>query len=197
LSTAEATRRYTPEDLLTLPEGDRYELVNGQLVERDMGWKSSWISGLIFDLLLSYCRPRNLGWVLPADASYQCFPERAKVRKPDTSFIRFERLPASEVPEGHCPIAPNLAVEVVSPNELYEKVECKVDEYLQAGVELVWVVNPATHAVRVHRADGTVTDFGENDEITGEAVIPGFRCHVREFFALPGEAAAGASQPQQ
>jgi Uma2 family endonuclease len=62
-----------------------------------------------------------------------------------------------------------------------------VDEYLEAGVELVWVVNPATRSVRVHRADGTVADFGEDDEITGEQVIPGFCCRVREFFAPPAQ----------
>ena len=85
---------------------------------------------------------------------------------------------------GHCRIAPNLAVEVISPNDSYEEVEEKVREYLAANVELVWVINPATRSVRVHRADGSVTDLDENSELDGENVVPGFRCRVCDLFAV-------------
>ena len=102
----------------------------------------------------------GLGWVAGADASYQCFPAAARqVRKPDASFIRIDRLPAGEEPEGHCPIAPDLAVEVVSPNDLYSEVEEKVDDYLAAGVRLVWVIDPPTRTAHVHRAGGGVSGF--------------------------------------
>src|SRR4051794_14117055 len=92
--------RYTPEDLLTMADGDRYELVDGYLVERDMGLKSSWVGGRLVHLASGYCDANGLGWVLPADASYQCFPYRPNlVRKPDMSFIRRGRLPGEELPE--------------------------------------------------------------------------------------------------
>ena len=87
-----------------------------------------------------------------------------------------------------CPIVPDLAVEVVSPNDLSEEVEEKVDEYLRAGVRLVWVVHPQRKTIRIHRADGTVQDLRQTDELSGEDVIAGFRCPVSEVFRLPARA---------
>ena len=169
-----------------MPDGDRYELVNGELVERDMGFKSSRIGGRFYRFLSVYCEDNGLGWVAPADASFQCFPDDPeKVRKPDASFIRAERMPSDQQPEGHCRLVPDAAAEVVSPNDTYSDVEIKVDEYLQAGVLLVWVIHPATRSVRVHRRDGTMSDLREDDELTGENVIPGFRCRVSDLFADP------------
>jgi Uma2 family endonuclease len=189
MSTVAAKPRYTPDDLLKMPDGDRYELVDGELVERNMGWYSSLIGGELFRLLSNFCVAKSLGRVTPADASYQCFPDNPdKVRKPDVSFICLERLPAGQEPEGHCRIAPDLAAEVVSPNDLYSDVEGKVAEYLAAGVLLVWVINPPTRSARVHRADGTVTDLEESDELSGENVVPGFRCRVGDLFLAPAAA---------
>jgi Uma2 family endonuclease len=188
MSTVAAKPQYTPEDLLTMPEGDRYELVNGELMERHMGWDSSWIGGRMYYFLFAFALAHRSGWVVPADASYQCFPDAPSlVRRPDVSFIRRGRLPGGRRPRGHCPVAPDLAVEVVSPNDLYSEVEEKVGEYRRAGVHLVWVIHPPTRTVRVHRLDGTITDLTEADELSGEDILPGFRCAVRELFADPVE----------
>jgi Uma2 family endonuclease len=188
MSTAVLETRITPEELLEMPDGDNFELVDGRLVEREMGWRSSRIGGRLFRLLDVYCDQQGLGWVVPADASYRCFPDDpSMVRKPDVSFIRRDRLPEDEEPEGHCPIAPDLAVEVISPNELYYEVEDKIADYFSASVALIWIVNPATHSVRVHRRDGTISDLAETDELTGENVIPGFRCRVSEIFRTPDQ----------
>lgn len=181
--------RCTPEDLLTMRDGDLYELVDGELVERNMGGKSSWIGGELHGNLWSFNKDARLGWVFPADASYQCFQEDpTRVRRPDTSFIRFGRLPGEQPPDGHIRTVPDLAVEVVSPNDLYSEVRTKVEEYLRAGVRLVWVIDPDTRSVDVRRADGSVSQLGEKDELTGEDVLPGFRCAVRDLFPpLPAE----------
>jgi len=157
--------------------------VDGELVERNMGWESSWIGGQLYLLLGNYCKAHRLGWVAPGDASYQCFPFPSdKVRRPDVSFISIQRLTPDRKPTGHCLIAPDLIVEVVSPNDLYVEVEAKVAEYLEAGVRLVWVVNPPTRSIRVHRKEGTVTDLEATDELSGEDVVPGFLCRVAEIF---------------
>jgi Uma2 family endonuclease len=186
MSTVATKQHYTPEDLLVMPDAVSYELVDGELLEREMGWKSSVIGGEVGFLLKAHCKAHNLGWVAPADASYQCFPDAPnKVRRPDVSFIRLERMPAHEEPEGHCRIAPDLAVEVTSPNDLFDDVEEKVEEYLTAGVRLVWVVHPSTRTVRVRRADGTISLLREADELSGEDVVPGFRCRVSDLFAVP------------
>jgi Uma2 family endonuclease len=191
MSTVATKQRYTPEDLLAMPDAVSYELVNGELVERKTGWKSSRIGGRVAQLLSNHSDAQGLGWVVGAAAGYQCYPDAPnKVRKPDASFIRLERMPADEEPEGHCRIAPDLAVEVTSPNDLFDKVEEKVEKYLTAGVRLVWVVNPPTRTVRVHRADGTVARLREADELSGEDVVPGFRCRVSELFAVPVAGAA-------
>lgn len=193
---APPVQRYTPEDLLAMPDGDAYELVDGELVERNMGWESSWVGGQLHLALGTFCKAHALGWVVPADASYQCFPDApGKVRRPDISFIRFGRLPGEQRPRGHCRLAPDLVVEVISPNEFYSDVEEKVREYLSAGVRLVWVVNPPTRSIRVHRPGNSITDLGESDELSGEDVIPGFKCVVAELFREPQAAPAPVAPP--
>ena len=177
---------YTAEDLLKMSDGKSYELEDGKLVRRPMGVESSWIGGILYALLLNFCRAHNLGWVLPADASYQCFPTSPnKVRKPDVSFIRRGRLPGERLPKGHCPIAPDLAVEVTSPRDLSSRTIKKIQEYLQAGVSLVWLVDPGTRIVQIHRKDSPIIVLHENDELTGEDVLPGFRCRVSEILPPP------------
>lgn len=199
MSTAAIKTVYTPDDLLTMPDGDWYELVDGQLVERKMSVLSSFVAGLIFQLLSGHCRAKRLGWVLPEGTSFQCFPQAPRrVRRADTAFIAGDRLtPAEVAQQGHCTVAPDLAVEVVSPKDLAYEVDQKVAEWLEAGVRLVWVVNPRTQFVRVCRADGTDVRLGVGDELTGGDVLPDFRCRVAELFDLSGgtEAPAGASSP--
>jgi Uma2 family endonuclease len=144
-------------------------------------------------LLGAHCKANRLGWIFGADASFQCFLDAPdKVRKPDVSFVRLDRLPGGP-PKGHCRVAPDLAIEVISPNELYSEVEEKVDEYLAAGVRLVWVIDPPHRSIRVHRADGTVTDLRETEALSGEAVIPGFRCLVSDLFTRPGAQSVASS----
>src|SRR5947209_1116630 len=147
-------RRYTPEDLLTMPDGERFELVNGVLVEKKMGTEAGGIAATLIGLLFIWNRQANQGRVVSAEGSYQCFGEDAdRVRRPDVSFIRTDRLPGGSLPRGHAQVAPDLAVEVVSPNDLYSEVRAKVEEYFAAGVRLVWVIDPDTRSLEVLRAD--------------------------------------------
>ena len=85
--------------------------------------------------------------------------------------------------EGFMPIPPDLAVEVVSPNDLAYDVANKIEEYLKNGFSLIWIVYPSTRTVSIHRADGTVSLLHENDEISGESALPEFKCKVADFFA--------------
>jgi Uma2 family endonuclease len=193
MSTAATIERYTPEDLLAMPDGDRYELVGGRLVEQPVSLWSSYVAGKLHHRLESFCAANRSGWALPEGTSYQCFPrEPTLVRRADVSFIRLERLsPTQALAEGHVHLAPDLAAEVVSPNDTVYELEQKVLDYLAAGVRLVWVVNPQSRTVRVHRTDGSVSQLRETDDLNGEAVLPGFRCRIQELFAPP----AGQSPP--
>ena len=182
MSTAISTR-YTAEDLLRMPDGDLYELVDGRLVERDMGTESSWIAGRLLVLLSDFVERQQVGWVFPADSSYQCFPNHPnRVRKPDVSFIRSGRLPNEELPRGHCRIAPDLVAEVVSPNDLYADVIRRVLDFLEAGVPLIWVIDPDSRSVMAYRNDGTVSLHYEHETLSGESVLEGFSCPIRELF---------------
>jgi Uma2 family endonuclease len=194
MATVETEKRYTPEDLLTMPGGNRYELVDGQLVEKSMSFWASYVSGRLHFRLESFSQANQPGWVVSEGTTYQCFPDDPnRVRRADVSFIRRERMSlAQATAEGHTPICPDLAAEVLSPNDLAYEVDEKVQQWLRAGVRLVWVVNPQTRTVEVHRAHGSGTILREQDDLDGEDVLPGFRCQVKELFEAPAGVAANA-----
>jgi Uma2 family endonuclease len=187
MSTADVQTGHTPEDLLTMPDAVSCELVDGELVERNMGAVSSWVAARVLALLSVVVERDSLGWLLGADGSYQCFgDDESRVRKPDVSFICRGRLPNETLPQGHVRIAPDLAVEVVSPNDRYYEVQAKVVEYLTAGVRQVWVIDPDNRTVTVRVLDvDQPTELREHDELTGGDVLPGFRCLVADLFRSP------------
>jgi len=184
-STAPKTE-LTADDLLSIPDGDHYELIDGELVERQMGSVSSWIAGRVILLNGTFAEEHELGWVWPADAGYHCFSDSPdKVRKPDVSFIRRGRLPDERPSTGFETIAPDLVVEVISPHDLFYRVDEKVEDFLQTGTRLVWVVNSPTRTVTIHRCDGSTARRREDEELYGEDVLPGFRCRASEIFLPP------------
>jgi Uma2 family endonuclease len=188
MCVAEHPVLFTPDDLLAMPDGDCFELIDGHLLERNSGFLSSFIGTTVIRILNSFVEQHKLGWVAGSDCGYQCFPDEPnKVRKPDVTFIALSRLPADAVPTGFVRIAPDLAVEVISPNDLDVETDQKVEDYLHAGVKLVWVINPQSRTVLVYRADGSIVGLRDSDELTGETVLPGFRCGVSELFALPSQ----------
>jgi Uma2 family endonuclease len=191
ITAADTVVEYTPEELLRLPDGDSYELVDGRLVEKHMGGKASNVGAEITGRLFEYKRQGHGGWILNADASYRCFPHRPRlVRKPDVSWIRPGRLADESMPDGIIDIAPDLAVEVTSPNDLYSEVDVKVGEYLDAGVLLVWIVNPATRTALTYHANGSVQRLREDDDLDGADVLPGFRCRLGDCFPPPAPPSA-------
>jgi len=186
MTIADLQTVYTPADLLSMPDGDRFELVDGLLVDRNMGFLSSFVGTVVIRLISPFVAERSLGWVVGADCGYQCFPDELnKVRKPDVSFIALSRLAGQSLPTGFVRIAPDLAVEVISPNDLDVETDQKVDDYLRAGVKLVWVINPQSRTVLVYRADGSIVGLRDHDQLSGEDVVPGFKCPVSDLFALP------------
>ena len=191
--SAAARKRVTADELLAMPNAKDFELVNGELVERDVSWWSAYFATNLLGLIGRFCGETNCGWVNGSGAGYQCYEEAFpddpdRVRKPDVSYISAARIPADANLQGHCEIVPDFDAEVISPNDRYHEVEEKVDEYLRAGVRLVWVVHPPRKTIRIHRADGTVQDLRQTDELSGEDVIAGFRCPVSEVFRLPARA---------
>ncbi len=181
-------RKLTPDDLLRLPDrGKWFELVNGELKELNVSTLSSFTAGLIYFFLQAHVTSHRLGWVFPEGTSYHCFPDDPnRVRRADTAFHVLARLTPDRVAaEGHLTVAPDLVVEVISPNDLADEVNAKRIEWLAAGANLVWVVHPLQQTVHAYRADGTVRLFGPADALTAEPVLPDFRVPVADLFRLP------------
>lgn len=186
MATVCEARRLSPEDVLELPKEQRGELVNGQLVEKAMGYLECRVAVLIGGMIAAFVEANQLGSAFSSELLYRCFPFAPyQMRKPDVSFIAADRLQASMFREGVATIAPDLVIEVVSLRDAYRDVETKVDEYLRAGVKLVWVINPDRQLVRVHRADGTIDEVKAGGELSGEDVLPGFTTPVAGLFELP------------
>ena len=190
LMNALATAPYTAEDLLALPDEKRFELVDGDLVETNVSTLSSWVGGRTYRLIAGFVEDHGLGVVWPADCGLQCFADDPhRVRKPDTMFIDAKRYPLGQLSEGYLREVPDLVVEVLSPNDKAVDIDRKVGEYLDAGIRLVWVILPEAHTVRVHRGDGSGLWLKSDGELSGEDVIPGFRCRVADLFPVPVVAA--------
>ena len=180
---------YSPDDLLIMPDGERYELVNGQLQEKPMSGLSSWVGLEVGARLRNHVVEHNLGWVFGADAGFQCFSDAPdKVRKSDVSFVAKEKLPDGPA-DGHLRVAPDLAVEVASANDSLRDTDRKVEEYLAAGVRSVWLINPHVRVVQVIRSSGTLLRLRDADELSEPDILPGFVCLVRDLLPpVPTEA---------
>ena len=194
MSTAVATEaRYTPDDLLSLPDGKSYELVHGQLVERNRGAESSRVGGRLYSRLDRYCDEHNLGIVWPADNGYQCFPhDPGLVRKPDVSFLRHGRLAGDIAQKGWVKIPPDLAVEVLSPNDRVYDLDEKLADYRKARIPLVWVINPESRTVTIHSTDRPITPPVRGRRTLGRGRRPRLPLHRTGDPAAASEARAGA-----
>ena len=173
---------YTPEEFLAMEDGVAYEMFeDGTLQERDMSVKSESVAYAVGSELRQFVTPRQLGVVL-GQSGLQIFKDRPRrIPRPDTGFISKGRLPGG-AGDGHLQTVPELLVEVVSKRDEFEAVEAKIEEYLAAGVSVVWLVKPRSKTVDVWRADGSVTHLKGDDEITGDDFLPGFAVKVSAFF---------------
>lgn len=178
-------RLMTVEELWELPEkpGVNFELVKGVPIEMPgTGGLHALIVGAVYEVLSTFVREHDLGAVFGDNTAYVLARNPDLLRIPDVSFVSWERLPEEGVPEGFLPGAPDLAVEVVSPNDRAEDVHDKILEYLEAGSQLVWVLWPVRRSVAVHDQSGLTRELGPEDELDGGEVLPGFSVRVSKLF---------------
>jgi Uma2 family endonuclease len=178
----------TEADLIAALEAPRKricELVDGVLVQKPVGTKEALLGGLILHLLWTHLEENDLGVVVPADG-----PLRLKiglVRIPDVSFISWQRLPGGEFPdEAVAGVVPDLAVEVLSEGNTRKEMDRKLQEYFQAGVRLVWLVEPKTQTAVAYTSPTKSRRVGKDQSLTGGAVLPGFSLSLKELFARSG-----------
>jgi Uma2 family endonuclease len=174
-----------PPDLLVEdPPLERgFEWVEGQAVEKPMGAKASVVGARLIARLEAHVEAHGLGFVFNSEGAYQVTTKpQKKIRKPDASFVAKGRFANDVVPDGNITIAPDLAVEVVSPNDLAMDLEQRITDMLEFGAKLIWIVYPNTRSVLVQRADGSAARLTEDKDLSGEAIIPGFSCRIATLF---------------
>lgn len=195
--TAPTEQRYTREDLRrieALPENANkvFELLNGRLYLHESSEDAqvpppshlhSWVVSMLFKLLVLFIDKHPLGMVYSDNTGYD-LPGSGTVI-PDLSFVRQDRLlPVTMT--GVQPIAPDLAIEVVSPSNTSEQMSEKISTYLAGGVKTVWVVYPTTRSVDVYTSNGEggglYQKYAETDTLTGGAVLPGFNVSIANLF---------------
>jgi Uma2 family endonuclease len=177
-------QQFTADELFAMPkDGFRYELVKGEL--RKMSPAGSEHGAIIFNLstlLGQHIRANNLGQGFGAETGFKLASNPDTVRAADIAFVRRERIPEAGIPKNFWQIAPDLAVEVLSPGDSLEEVEEKVEDWLNAGARAVWVVSPKRRGVTVYRSMNDVTRLSESNALDGGEAVPGFRCGVSEIF---------------
>ena len=141
------------------------------------------VSATLAGLLWQHVRERGLGRVLAGDPGFILQRNPDSVRAPDVAFLSQSRLPAGGIPEKHWPGAPDVAAEVISPEDRPGAIDEKVSDWLAAGTRVVWLVRPRERTVTVHRQGADPVVLHESDVLDGGDVIPGFRCRVSEVFS--------------
>ena len=165
-------------------DGMRHELVRGEL--RTMPLASAPHGAVIMRLAIVLGRhvlDRDLGLLFSPDTGVHVFRDPDTVRAPDISFLSKARVPAEGLRRGFLRIAPDLAVEVLSPEDTMAEIEEKIADYFAAGTRLVWVVNPKARTVTVNRPDARPYVLARHERLDGEEIVPGFNCQVGEIFA--------------
>jgi Uma2 family endonuclease len=175
------------EDVVRLHDSENrlFELLDGVLVEKPMGFLESRIALVISHLLEGFVYEQSLGITTGADGMMRLAP--GLVRIPDVSVILWTRLPGRKIPTDPIPeLAPDLAVEVLSISNTPAEMQRKIGEYFNAGCSCVWLVNPTDQSVTVYSNPFESTTLSGASIVTGGDALPGFAVKVEEIFQRAG-----------
>lgn len=165
-------------------ENRLYELVDGILVEKDMGYREGFLAVVIAAALHNFVKPRNLGAVAGADGMMKLAP--GLVRIPDVSFCTWDQFPNRQVQDTPVPnLHPDLAVEVLSRGNTDQEMDEKLRDYFTSGARLVWLVDPDPRTVLVFTTPdrSAARQLSVTDTLDGNHVLPGLAIPVRDLFA--------------
>jgi len=158
------------------------ELIDNTLVEKAVGFEASVVAATIAALLRNFVVAQRAGVVSGADGMFRLLA--SSVRGPDVAFLSRDRFPGGQCPrEAYPSLAPDLAVEVLSPGNTKAEMIRKRIEYFHSGVRLVWIVDCRSRSVAVYTSPVGVTVLDEEATITGGEVLPGLECVVADFFS--------------
>lgn len=175
-------KTWTEAELLLLPDqGKKVELVRGEIVMGPAGIDHEEIGASLLAALKPFARKNRLGIVLGSSAGY--WMNSGNLRSPDVSFIARERLQGlKRPPKGFFKGSPDLAVEILSPEDTVEKLHEKIVEYFESGAKLVWVINPEEMIVLVYHSPQPDKLLRTGEQLEGETVLPDFSFPVSELF---------------
>jgi Uma2 family endonuclease len=180
-----AQKLITADEFFRMPEpadGSKQELVHGEIVTMPpTGCRHADVQLAIGSILRKYVKENALGTVT-VESGVRTERDPDSVRGPDVSFWSAERIPLNEKPVGYPNVAADLCVEFVSPSDRISQLRKKATEYLNCGVRMVWIADPEDQTVTIYRQPGEGRVLSDDAEITGEDVLPGFRCRIGEIF---------------
>lgn len=181
--TISEKRNWTDEEFMALPDGDRYELVNGELIiAGNSGMEHGNLGAFLCGLLEIYARRNKLGSTFDSSTAFTM--KIGNKRSPDVSFVAKDRLKGlKKLPKGFFQGAPDLAVEIISPSNTFDEIHTKIVEYFDSGSKLVWVIHPDEESVLVYHKPQPDKLLQRSDSLDGETIIPGFTLPLAELFA--------------
>jgi len=161
-----------------------YELVRGDLYAMTPASPKHGIYATrLAAALLAFVDEHDLGIVVSSEPGFILQHEPlATVRAPDVAFISKARIPPADLQEGFWALAPDLVVEIISPSESANAIQEKVNDYLQAGTHLIWLVYPRLQNVVEYRSLQQIRQIGPEGELEGGDLLPGFRLPMRTLF---------------
>lgn len=181
-AATKARPRATETDLVRTPQdGFKRELVDGELRVSPGGARHGQVSVRLAGRLQAYMVERGLGHTFDSSTGFRL--PGGNVRSPDVSVVVCGRFPHERPPDDFPDLAPDLAVEVVSPGDTPRQVLDKVGEYLQAGVRLVWIIDPKRQGAAAFRSLTDVRELRLGDSLDGEDVVPGFSAKLADLLA--------------
>jgi Uma2 family endonuclease len=178
-TTMATTRLYTVDELEQSPPDGEWELIDGELVPvNPSGFAASSVGLRIGRLIGNFVDEHDLGEMTGADGGYVLFSDRETLLAPDVAFVRKDRVPPEEEQARFARLAPDLAVEILSPSDRMASALAKVSLYLEAGVLAVWLFDPIKRTITVFSPDDAPMRLEENDTLTGGNILPGFSIRV-------------------
>jgi len=174
----------TAEQFFDLPDDNmRHDLVRGEVWSMSLAGREHGVIAMRLGMwVMAFVEERGLGEVSAAETGFILARNPDTALGPDVAFVRTERLPQDTDESRLWPVAPDLAVEVYSPGDRAGEMATKVRAYLDAGVQLVWVVYPKRRVVVAHEPAGVERTLGDDDTLDGGSVLPGFSHPVRDLW---------------
>ena len=160
-----------------------FEYVNGQAVEKIVGYYELFVAGGLHRILSSFVHEHELGRTV-VEMLFKLQREPKLDRRPDLAFVSYKKWPKNRKMRraNAWDVVPDLAVEVISPTNTAEEMAMKIQDYFKAGVAQVWIIYPLPQQIYVHVSPTEVRVLNRQDELDGGDLLPGFKLPVAALF---------------